>query len=229
MPGFRDLSMLPAGEQVLWLLVRTGKFPTRDVRRFACLPVHKDLHFNLLEYIIQPLRARCAVAAKKALRLAFRSVVGEKVVPFDYQLDRDLDLSWLTEFFYRISPAYEFITYPEVFGDGSVAPVPTQAELEQHFGRLDFASPSDPDRYRPQLSATFRSYLPPELQQEVLVQLGPQSICEVIVACFGRDKTWDDICVRALEESVRRWVLAFVREALEDDWKEARALDDDFC
>jgi hypothetical protein len=43
-----------------------------------------------------------------------------------------------------------------------------------------------------------------------------------------RDKAWDDICVRALEESVRRWVLAFVREALEDDWKQARAPDDDF-
>jgi hypothetical protein len=229
MPGFRDLSRLPAGEQVLWLLVRTGKFPTRDVRRFACLPVHKDLRFNLLEYIIQPLRARCAVTARKALRLALRSAVGEKVVPFDYQLDRNLDLSWLTEFFYRISPTYECITYPEVFVDGSVAPVPTQAEMEQHFGRPDFASPSDPDRYRPQLSATFRSYLPPELQQKVLVQLGPQSICEVIVACFGRDKAWDDICVRALEESVRRWVLAFERETLEDDWKEARAPDDDFC
>jgi hypothetical protein len=51
----------------------------------------------------------------------------------------------------------------------------------------------------------------------------------VILACFGRDKDWDDICVRALEESVKRWVLAFVQEALEDDWKEARTPDDDFC
>jgi hypothetical protein len=49
------------------------------------------------------------------------------------------------------------------------------------------------------------------------------------VACFERDKAWDDICVRALEEFVRRWVLAFVREALEDDWKEAGAPSDDFC
>jgi hypothetical protein len=228
MPGFRDLSRLPAGEQVLWHLVRTGKFPTRDVRRFACLPVHKDLRFNLLEYIIQPLRARCAVTARKALRLALRSVVGEKVDPFNYQLDRDLDLCWLAEFCYRISPSVESITYPEVFADGSVAPVPNQAKLEQSFYRPPFVSPSDPDRYRPQLSATIRSHLPPELQQEVLVRLGPQGICEVIVACFGRDKAWDDICVRALEESVRRWVLAFVREALEDDWKQARAPDDDF-
>jgi hypothetical protein len=132
MPGFRDLSRLPAGEQVLCqVLVRRGEFPTRDVRRLACLPVHKDLRFNLLEYIVQPLRARCAVTARKALRLALQSVVGEKLNQlYDYQLDRDLDLSWLTEFFYRTSPAFECITYPEVFGDGSVAPVPTQAELE---------------------------------------------------------------------------------------------------
>jgi hypothetical protein len=48
------------------------------------------------------------------------------------------------------------------------------------------------------------------------------------VACFGRNKEWDDICVRALEESVKRWVLVSVREALEDDWKEARNPSDDF-
>jgi hypothetical protein len=83
--------------------------------------------FNLLEYIIQPRKARCAVTARKALRLALRSVVGEKVVPFVYQLDRDLDRPWLIEFFYGIPPAFECITYPEVFGDGSVAPVPTGA------------------------------------------------------------------------------------------------------
>jgi hypothetical protein len=169
------------------------------------------------------------LTARKALRLALRLVVEEKVDPFDYPLNRDLDLCWLTEFSYRVSPSVEYITYPEVFADGSVAPVPTQAELEQSFYRPPFASPSDPDRYRSQLSSTFRSHLPPELQQEVLVQLGPHGICEVIVACFGSDKAWDDICVRALEESVRRWVLAFVREALEDDWKEARAPDDNFC
>jgi hypothetical protein len=162
------------------------------------------------------------------LRLALRLVVEEKVDLFDYPLDQDLDLRWLTEFCYRISPSVECITYPEVFSDGSVAPVPTQAELEQNFNRPPFVSPSDPDRYRPQLSAIIRSHLPPELQQEVLVQLGPQGICEVIVACFGRDKVWDDICVRALEECVRRWVLAFVQEAMEDDWKQARAPDDDF-
>jgi hypothetical protein len=59
-------------------------------------------------------------------------VVGEKVETWDYQLDQDLDLGWLTEFFYRISPSVECITYSEVFDDGSVAPVPTQAELEQN-------------------------------------------------------------------------------------------------
>jgi hypothetical protein len=229
MPGLRDLSRLPAGERVLWLLVKGGNFLTRDVRRFACLPVHKDLRYNLLEYIIQPLRDRSALSARRALRLALRTPVGDKVYPWEYRLDRDLDLSWVTEFFYRISASFECISYPEIFVDGSVAPVPTQAELEQHFWSPDFASPSDPDRYRPQLSSTFRSHLPPELQQEVLVQLGPQAICDVIVACFGRDKDWDDICVRALEESVKRWVLVFVREALEDDWKEARTPDDNFC
>jgi hypothetical protein len=204
MPGFRDLSRLPAGERLLWLLVKGGNFPTRDVRRFACLPVHKDLRYNLLAYIIQPLRDRSALSARRALRLASRTVVGDKVYPWEYRLDRDLDLSWVTEFFYRISASFECISYPKVFADGSVAPAPTQAELEQHFWSPDFASPSDPDRYRPHLSSTFRSHLPPELQQEVLVQLGPQAICDVIVACFGRDKDWDDICVRALEKSVKR-------------------------
>jgi hypothetical protein len=115
MPGFRDLSRLPAGERVLWLLVRRGEFPTRDVRRFSCLPIHEDLRFNLLEYIVQPLRARCAVTARKALRLALHSVVGEKLDQlYDYQLDRHLDLSWLTEFFYRTSPAYDRITEPKI-------------------------------------------------------------------------------------------------------------------
>jgi hypothetical protein len=140
---------------------------------------------------------------------------------------------WLTEFFYRTSSAYDRITEPKIFGDGSVAHVETRAELEQQVGRPDFVSHSDPDRYRPQLSATIRSHLPPELQQEVLAQLGPQSICEVIVACFGRcrDKAWDDICVRALEESVKRWVLVFVQEALKDDVKQARTPHpvDQFC
>jgi hypothetical protein len=134
----------------------------------------------------------------------------------------------VTEFFYRIATLFECISSPEIFADGTVAPVPTQAEEERYFWSPDFASPSDPDRYRPQLSSTFRSHLPPELQQDVLVHSGPQPICEVIVVCFGRDKAWDDICVRALEESVKRWVLAFVREALEDDWKQARTPDDDF-
>jgi hypothetical protein len=49
-----------------------------------------------------------------------------------------------------------------------------------------------------------------------------QQCVEIIVVCYGRDKERDDICVRALEKSVKRWVLDFVREALEDDWKEAR-------
>jgi hypothetical protein len=93
MPGFRDLSRLPAGERVLWLLVRGGNFPTRDVRRFACLPVHTDPRYNLQEYIIQPLRDRSALSARRALRLALRTVVGDKVYPWEYRLDRDLDLS----------------------------------------------------------------------------------------------------------------------------------------
>jgi hypothetical protein len=82
MPGFRDLSRLPAGERVLWLLVKGGNFPTRDVRRFACLPVHKDLRYNLLEYIIQLLRDRGALSARRALRLALRTAVGDKVYPW---------------------------------------------------------------------------------------------------------------------------------------------------
>jgi hypothetical protein len=169
MPGFRDLSRLPARERVLWLLVKEGNLPTRDVRRFACLLVHKDLRYNLLEYIIQPLRDRSALSTRRALRLALRTVVGDKVHPWEYRLDRDLDLSWVTEFFYRISASFECISYPGISTDGSVAPVPTQAELEQHFWSPDFAFPSDPDRYRPQLSSTFRSHLPPQLQQKVLV------------------------------------------------------------
>jgi hypothetical protein len=106
MPGFRDLSRLPPGERVLWLLVKGGNFLTRDVRRFACLPVHKDLRYNLLEYIIQPLRDRSVLSAKRALRLALRSVVGDKVHSWEYGLDRDLGLSWVTEFFYRISASF---------------------------------------------------------------------------------------------------------------------------
>jgi hypothetical protein len=129
---------------------------------------------------------------------------------------------WVTEFFYRMSAPFECITAPKIFGDGTVAPVPIQAEEERFFWRPDFASPSDPDRYRPQLSSTFHSHLPSELQEAVLVQAGPQPICKIIVACYGRDKEWNDICVRALKESVKRWVLDFVREALEDDWKEAK-------
>jgi hypothetical protein len=202
--------------------------PTRDLRKLACLPVHKDLRYNLLEYIIQPLRDRSVLAARRALRLALRTEVGDQVDSWEYRLDRDLDLSWVTEFFYRIATLFECISSPEIFADGTVAPVPTQAEEERYFWSPDFASPSDPDRYRPQLSSNFRSHLPLELQQEVLVQSGPQTICEVIVACFGRDKACDDICVKALEESVKRWVLTFVREALEDDWKQARTPDDDF-
>jgi hypothetical protein len=79
MPGIRNLSRLPAGEQVLWLLVKGGNFSTKDVRRFACLPVHKDLRYNLLEYIIQPLRDRSVLAARRALRLVFCTVVGDKL------------------------------------------------------------------------------------------------------------------------------------------------------
>jgi hypothetical protein len=128
MSGFRDLSRLPAGEQVLWLLVKGGNFPTRDVRRFAYLPVHKDLRYNLLEYIVQPLRDRSVLAARRALRLVLRTVVGDQVDSWEFRLDQDLNLSWVTEFFYRISAAFERITSPEFFADGTVAPVPTQEE-----------------------------------------------------------------------------------------------------
>jgi hypothetical protein len=117
MPGFWDLSRLPAGEQVLWLLVKGGNFLTRDVRKFACLPVHKDLRYNLLEYIIQPLRDRNVLAARRALRLALRTVVGDQA--WEYRLDRDLDLSWVTEFFYRIATLFECISSPKIFADGS--------------------------------------------------------------------------------------------------------------
>jgi hypothetical protein len=79
MPGFWDLSRLPAGEQVLWLLVKGGNFPTRDLRKFACLPVHKDLRYNLREYIVRPLRDRSVLAARRALRLALRTIVGDHV------------------------------------------------------------------------------------------------------------------------------------------------------
>jgi hypothetical protein len=60
----------------------------RDVRRFACLPVHKDLQYNLREYIVQPLRDRSVQAAKKALRLALRTVVGDKVDSWEYRTER---------------------------------------------------------------------------------------------------------------------------------------------
>jgi hypothetical protein len=136
MPGFRDLSRLPAGEQVLWLLVKGGNFPTRDVRKLACLPVHKDLRYNLLEYIIQPLRDRSVLAARRALRLALRTVVGDRVDSWEYRLDRDLDLFWVTEFFYRIATLFECISSLEIFADGTVAPVPTQAEEERYSGAL---------------------------------------------------------------------------------------------
>jgi hypothetical protein len=106
------------------------------------------------------------------------------------------------------------------FYDGSVRQVPAQAEEEEFLWTPDFVSPSNPDCYRPQLNSTFRSRLSPECQQKILVRAGPQSICEVIVACYGRDKEWDDICVRALKESVERGVLNFMRKVLEEDWIE---------
>jgi hypothetical protein len=76
MPGFRNLSGLPNEQQVLWLLVKEGNFPTRYVWRFACFLVHKDLRCNLLKDIIQPLRDRSVLVARRALRLVLRSVLG---------------------------------------------------------------------------------------------------------------------------------------------------------
>jgi hypothetical protein len=132
MPGIRDLSRLPAREQILWLLVKGGNL--RDLRRFACLPVHKDLRYNLLEYIMQPPRDRSVLAARRALRLILRTVVGDTKVDFwEYRLDQDLNLSWVIEFFYRISASFERITSPEIFVDGTVAPVPSHVEQEQFF------------------------------------------------------------------------------------------------
>lgn len=51
-----------------------------------------------------------------------------------------------------------------------------------------------------------------------MVHLGPQGICDVLVACFGQeDKAWDELCVRAWIESLRRGAFTFVRRSLEDD------------
>lgn len=100
-------------------------------------------------------------AAKKALRLALRTVVGDRVDSWEYQTDQELNLSWVTEFFLKISPSVESIIAPEVLYDGSVRPVPTQAEQEEFFWTPDFVSPSSLDCYRPQLTSTFRSHPPP--------------------------------------------------------------------
>ena len=53
-------------------------------------------------------------AAKKALCLALRAIVGDRVDSWEYWLDQELNLSWVTEVFFKISPSYESITAPEV-------------------------------------------------------------------------------------------------------------------
>lgn len=79
--------------------------------------------------------------------------------------------------------------------------------------------------YRPTLLSPaahpyFREYLTIEEQEEVLVHLGPQGICDLLVACFGRgDKVWDELCIRALTESIRKGAFEFVRNSLADDLK----------
>jgi hypothetical protein len=108
-------------------------------------------------------------AAKKALRLFLRTVVGDKVESWEYRTDQELNLSWVTEFFFKISPSIERITDPEVFYNGSVRHVSTQAKPEEFSWTTDFVSPSSTNCYRPRLSSTFRSHLSPELHQEVLV------------------------------------------------------------
>jgi hypothetical protein len=109
------------------------------VNRFACLPGHKDLRYNLLSTSFS-LQDRSVLVARRALRLLLRTVVGDKVDSWEYRLDQNLNLSWVIEFFYRISALFGRITSPEIFADGTVAPVPTQAEHEQFFWRPNFAS-----------------------------------------------------------------------------------------
>ncbi|GAQ90442.1 hypothetical protein KFL_006390070 [Klebsormidium nitens] len=214
---YKNLSGLSASEQVLWFFTRTERLLIRDVRRILCLPVHKELRFNLREWLKRRLRDKISVLTKRALQLVLQKVSGKTVTRGDYVLDPDLDLGWLSEFTFRVHPS-DYFTYQETFSDGSVEREYTQQETEDYFPSLSLTSPSDPEVYLPSVSPSFRYILSPELQGKVLEHLGPQAICDVIAACFGRgDKELDSLCVSALESSVRKGVFAFVREALADD------------
>ena len=214
---YRSLTRIPAEEQVLWHLTISGKFLFRDVRRILCWPVHKDLRFNLREWISRHLRAKIACTARKALAFVLRQVVGEKPSYWDYAYDGDLRLTWLTEFGYRVHPSDRFYE-PEVFGDGSVREGKSQQEFESREPSPDLYFPKRPALFLPAAHPSFRTYLSIEEQEEVLVHLGPQGVCDVLVACFGRgDKVWDELCVRALTESLRRGSFAVVRDGLADD------------
>src|SRR3569623_2021758 len=101
---YRNLSRIPAEEQVLWHLTRTGKFLFRDVRKILCWNVHKDLRFNLREWIARHLREKIAVTFRKAFSHVLHQVVGEPPSIWDFLLDQDLRFTWLSEFGYRVYP-----------------------------------------------------------------------------------------------------------------------------
>ena len=209
MQEYKNLSGLPVGEQVLWHRTLTNQFLIRDVRKILCWHVHQELRFNLLEWLARRLRTKIQYATRKALKLALRKVVGEHLTWKDFSLDGDFELQWLTEFSFRVHP-------DDYFEDSN----DTQEEVDDSNWRPSLASPSDPEGLHPRVHPSFRLHLSEDLQLETLVHLGPQAICDVIVACYGRgDKAWDGLCVKALEESVERGVFAFVREALADDLK----------
>ena len=218
MQEYKDLSGLPASEQVLWVLTRTGKFLIRDVRRILCLPVHKDLRFNLREWLKRQLRDHIRDVTRGALRLALHAVVGRRLTWRDYVSDQqDLSLGWLSEYAFRVHPTSPF-TYQQTYSDGSVEREETQQELDARAPDPSLSPPSDPEAHLFSVSPSVRTVLSSELQGKVLEHLGPQPICDVIVSCFGRgDREFDSLCITALERSVSKGVFAFVREALADD------------
>ncbi|GAQ93094.1 hypothetical protein KFL_012940015 [Klebsormidium nitens] len=182
---YRNLSREPAEEQILWHLTVSGKFLFRDVRRILCWHVHKDLRFNLREWLSRHLREKIACTVRKALSLVLQQVVGEKPSYWDIAYDDDLRLTWLTEFGYRVHPTDCFYG-PEVFGDGSVYHIKSQQDFERREHSPDLYFPKRPSLFLPAAHPSFRTCLSEEEQEEVLVHLGPQGVCDVLVACFGR-------------------------------------------
>lgn len=171
--------------------------------------------FNLHEWLKRRLRDKIRIITRRALQLVLQRVAGKRLTWRDYVSDPDLELGWLTEFTFRVHPGDRF-TEQEVFGDGSVERKESQQEREDHFPSHSLTSPSDPDRYLPSFSPSLWSLFTPELKGEMLVRLGPQAVCDVIAACFGRgDTKFDKLCVWALEKSVARGVFG---EALTDDF-----------